>query len=59
MVNKSLKHTLAENIKHIRTEKDYSQEFLAELANVNRNYPGKIERCEANVTIDVIGRIAK
>lgn len=37
---------------------EVSQEKLAELANVHRNYVGKVERGEQNITIDSLVRFA-
>jgi transcriptional regulator with XRE-family HTH domain len=50
---------IAENVKVYRLAKDISQEKLAELADVHRNYIGHVERAERNMTIDSIERIAK
>lgn len=50
---------IAENVKAYRLAKDISQEKLAELADVHRNYIGHVERAERNMTIDSIERIAK
>ena len=50
---------IAENVKAYRLAKDISQEMLAELADVHRNYIGHVERAERNMTIDSIERIAK
>ena len=37
----------------------YSQEKLAEHADVHRNYIGQIERGEQNITIDCLIRLVK
>jgi transcriptional regulator with XRE-family HTH domain len=50
---------IAENVKAYRLAKDISQEKLAEIADVHRNYIGHVERAERNMTIDSIERIAK
>ena len=50
---------IADNVKAYRLAKDISQEKLAELADVHRNYIGHVERAERNMTIDSIERIAK
>lgn len=54
----SLGETVAENLRRIRLECGFSQEELADLAGVNRNYIGMIERRENSPTVDMIERIA-
>jgi transcriptional regulator with XRE-family HTH domain len=48
-----------ERLRELRTERGLSQETLAELAGVDRNYIGQIERAERNVALVNIVRIAK
>lgn len=48
-----------ERLRELRTERGLSQERLAELAGVDRNYIGQIERAERNVALVNIVRIAK
>lgn len=48
----------AGNVRRLRKERGLSQEELAEAAGVHRTYVGMIERCEKNVTIYNIERIA-
>ncbi|RYD74437.1 MAG: XRE family transcriptional regulator [Verrucomicrobiaceae bacterium] len=42
-----------------RQELNISQERLAELADLHRNYVGSVERGERNVAIDNMERLAK
>lgn len=49
---------LAKNMRRIRREKGWSQEELADRADVHRTYISGIERLVRNPTITVVGRIA-
>lgn len=48
----------AVNVRAFRLAAGLSQEALAEKASVHRTYIGMLERCEKNVTICTIERIA-
>lgn len=49
---------VAKNIRHYRLKADLSQEKLAEYADVHRNYIGRVERCEINLSLVQLARIA-
>ncbi|WP_222847188.1 helix-turn-helix domain-containing protein [Pontiella desulfatans] len=49
---------LGSAIRERRLELDVSQEKLAELVGVHRNYVGKVERGEQNLTIESLVRFA-
>ncbi len=46
-------------VRQERTQKNLSQEGLADLAGVHRTYIGMIERAEKNITLENIEKIAK
>lgn len=46
-------------LRELRQEKGYSQETLALEIDVDRTYIGKIERAERNVSLKMVGKIAK
>jgi transcriptional regulator with XRE-family HTH domain len=54
-----LKQTVARNVRRLRLERGYTQEELSELAGINRNYTGMIERCERSPTVDMLDKLAK
>ena len=58
MIEKSLKK-LGQNIRNIRNDRKLSQEQLAELLSVSRNYIGMIERAEVNVPSRTLIELAK
>ena len=52
-------HQLAKKIQLLRFTSGWSQETLAELADVHRNYIGHVERLEVNVGLAHLEKIAK
>jgi transcriptional regulator with XRE-family HTH domain len=55
---KNNKLILGATIRDLRTKLGYSQELLAEKANLHRTYIGGIERGERNVALENIIRLA-
>lgn len=55
----ALREVLAVNLRRLRAETKLSQENLAALAGINRNYVGMIEREEYAATVDVLEKLAK
>jgi transcriptional regulator with XRE-family HTH domain len=50
---------LAKNMRQRRAELEISQEKLAELSGLHRTYISTVERCQRNIGLDGIERIAK
>ncbi|MBX9890639.1 MAG: helix-turn-helix domain-containing protein [Amoebophilaceae bacterium] len=50
---------LAKNIKYYRNKQLISQEYLAELCELHRNYIGQVERAECNISIMNLEAIAR
>jgi transcriptional regulator with XRE-family HTH domain len=55
----TLRRILARNLKRLRRERGLTQEELADLAQLNRNYVGMIERQENAATVDTLEALAK
>lgn len=51
--------TIGKRIMLRRRELGYSQEYLAELTNLHRNYIGNIERGEKHISIETLDNVAK
>lgn len=56
--NHDLEKRFGSKLCYIRKERKLSQVKLAEIADLNFNYIGQIERAEANVTIKTIKTLA-
>jgi transcriptional regulator with XRE-family HTH domain len=54
-----LRKTLAYNLRHERSLRKVSQEQLADLCGLHRTYIGGIERCERNITLATLEKIAE
>jgi transcriptional regulator with XRE-family HTH domain len=50
--------SLGKEIRSCRVEQKISQEALAQEANIDRSYMGGIERCEQNITILNLMKVA-
>ncbi len=49
----------ADNIRKCRAELNISQEKLAEYCGLHRTYIGQVERCEKNISMDSMEKIAE
>lgn len=54
----TLREILATNLRRIRTDKDLSQDALADLCEIDRTYISGIERGLRNISIDNLERLA-
>ncbi len=54
----TLRRILAQNLRRLRRERGLTQEALADLAGVNRNYVGLLEREENAASVDVLDQLA-
>ena len=57
--NSKILKFFGERVRELRTQKNLSQEQLANLADVHRTYIGMIERAEKNITLINIEKITK
>lgn len=55
----TLRRILAQNLRRLRQGHALTQEELADLAGVNRNYVGMIEREENAASVDILESLAK
>ena len=53
-----LRRIVARNLRRLRQEKGMSQEELADMAEINRNYVGMIERSENAASVDMLDKLA-
>ena len=53
-----LRQALARNLRDLRGERGLSQEELADRAGLHRTFVGAVERCERNISVDNIGKLA-
>jgi transcriptional regulator with XRE-family HTH domain len=55
---RTVRMRVGRNVRQLRLLRDLSQERLAELVGNNYKHVGQIERGEANVTLDILTRVA-
>ena len=57
-VKSPLRDVLARNMRLLRAERGWSQEFLAAEAGLNRTYLSAVERSEQNISLDNIYKVS-
>lgn len=55
---RELRQTIGNNLRTFRRSKRITQDSLAELCDLHRNYVGAVERGERNITLDTMVRLA-
>jgi transcriptional regulator with XRE-family HTH domain len=55
----SIQQQLAKKIRVLRVSRGWSQEVLAELSGLHRNYIGHVERAEVNIGLANLAKIAR
>lgn len=58
-MSKNILRKFGKRVREERIKQNFSQEELAERANMHRTYIGMIERAEKNITLENIAKIAK
>ncbi|MCL7464517.1 helix-turn-helix transcriptional regulator [Phaeovulum sp. NW3] len=54
-----LRDIVARNMRKLRAERGWSQEYLANESGLNRTYLSAVERSEQNISIDNLYRVAE
>ena len=54
-----LRDIVARNMRRLRAERGWSQEFLAHESGLNRTYLSAVERSEQNISVDNLYRVAE
>lgn len=49
---------IAINLRRLRKERGWSQEYMAEVADFHRTYVSQLERCITNISIDGLEQLA-
>lgn len=49
---------IAFNLKRLRKERGWSQEYMAEASDFHRTYVSQLERCVTNISIDGLEQLA-
>jgi transcriptional regulator with XRE-family HTH domain len=55
----ALRRTIGENLRAARQQADLSQTELGQLTGVSLKHVSRVERGEANVSVDILNKLAK
>lgn len=58
MATKNPRIAFGERLRELRSERGLSQEKLAEMAGLHRNYVGVLERAQQSATLDAMCKLA-
>ena len=58
MPQEDIRHRFGARVRHLRSERGWSQEAFADKASLHRTYIGSVERGEQNLSLQNIERIA-
>jgi transcriptional regulator with XRE-family HTH domain len=56
--HENARQRIASNLKRLRKERGWSQEYMAERAEFHRTYVSQLERCVTNISIDGLEKLA-
>ena len=59
MLKKAQREIIGDAVLKYRNKAGFSQEVLAEKADINPNYVGRIERGECSASVEILLKIAK
>lgn len=54
-----IRDVFARNLRRLRSEKEWSQEALADRAGMDRTYVSALERCVYSASIDMVAKLAR
>ena len=58
-MSQEIRNRIAKNVKNLRISKNLKREELSLLLGFDNSYISKLEKCNINITIDKLDKIAK